>query len=134
MDVQDSHCMATTSLRHLCFFTAPRAYTNSEFGQRLQPMEYGGLICQGTESSLQDCAVSQSHVETWSDHVYCDQGDSAGVRCTPRIYGKTACRYIPTRNIIIRTAKQLCSSHNVLRTSTKLRTSVKLTYKMHTHI
>jgi len=52
-------------------------------------MEYGGLICQGTESSLQECTVSQSYVETWSEHFYCNQGDYAGVRCTPRIYGNT---------------------------------------------
>ena len=51
-------------------------------------MEYGGLNCQGTESSLDECAVSLSFVETWSNIYYCNQRDNAGVRCTPRMYGK----------------------------------------------
>ena len=51
-------------------------------------MEYGGLNCQGTESSLDECAVSLSFVETRSNIYYCNQGDNAGVRCTPRMYGK----------------------------------------------
>ena len=52
-------------------------------------MEYGGLNCQGSEISLQECPVSQYFVETWSMQTFCNQGDYAGVRCTPRMYGNT---------------------------------------------
>lgn len=70
------------------FFAVSVTYTRSTFGQKVQPMEYGGLSCQGTESSLQECTVSQSFVDTFSKFFFCNQRDYAGVRCIPRTNGE----------------------------------------------
>lgn len=53
-------------LHKYVFFAVSVTYTRSTFGQKVQPMEYGGLSCQGAESSLQECTASQSFVETFS--------------------------------------------------------------------
>jgi len=44
-------------------------------------MEFGGLACRGTESSLLQCTISDSFVRTWSKHFFSNQDDYAGVRC-----------------------------------------------------
>ena len=60
----------------------------SRFGQRLQAMEYGGLSCRGSETSLLHCGFSRSFVETWSKLFFSNQRDYAGVRCLPRKQGE----------------------------------------------
>ena len=56
----------------------------SKFGQRLQAMEYGGMSCSGTESSLMQCRVNSYFVELWSQLIFSNQRNYAGVRCIPR--------------------------------------------------
>ena len=62
--------------------------SGSKFGQRLQPMEYGGMYCRGNEASILHCEVNTGFVETWSKLFFSNQGDYAGVRCIPRTASK----------------------------------------------
>ena len=50
-------------------------------------MEFGGLDCTGTESTLQECSVSSGFVRTWSKLFFSNQGDYSGVGCIPRSTG-----------------------------------------------
>ena len=50
-------------------------------------MEFGGLDCTGTESTLQKCSVSSGFVRTWSRLSLSNQGDYSGVECIPRSTG-----------------------------------------------
>ena len=63
-------------------------YTRSKYGQRLQPMEYGGFDCRGNEASLSSCRVDESFLETWSDYSSSNHRHYAGVKCIPRNSGK----------------------------------------------
>ena len=47
-------------------------------------MEFGGLTCRGTESTLQECSVSSAFVEVFSDLFFSNQRDYSGVKCIPR--------------------------------------------------
>ena len=80
----------------LCFFPVALPYSGSAFGRRVQPAEYGGLICQGTELSLQQCAVSSSFVRTWSKLFFSNERDYAGVKCTPKEICKIVLLYLTT--------------------------------------
>lgn len=51
-------------------------------------MEFGGLTCRGTESSLLQCTISGSFVRTWSKLFFSNQDDYAGVRCIRRSASK----------------------------------------------
>jgi len=66
----------------------------SKFGEKIQPMEFGGLQCTGTESSLQQCTVGSSFVRTWSQHFFSNHEDYAGVRCIHRRAGKYVAVYL----------------------------------------
>ena len=64
----------------LFFFpSVPVPYFGGTFGWGIQPIESEGLICRGTESSLEEC-----HIFSY----YCNWGNYAGVTCYPRITGK----------------------------------------------
>lgn len=73
-------------------FAVSVAYGGSAFSERIQPMEYGGFNCQGTESSLQQCAVTGTYVTIWSQLFFCNEEDYAGVRCIPKTHGEI-CQY-----------------------------------------
>lgn len=50
-------------------------------------MEYGGLNCRGTESSIQQCSVTSTFVTAFSDLLFSNQRDYAGVKCIPKTSG-----------------------------------------------
>ena len=80
--------MESTLILKSTLFSVSVPYFRSIFGQRYQPMEFGGLFCRGTESSLQECDVSSYYVMRRSNFGYCNQWDYVGVKCIPRITGK----------------------------------------------
>ena len=72
-----------------CFFMHAVAvpYRGSAFGRRFQSMEFGGLGCTGTESTLQKCSVSSGFVKPFSSFIFSNRGDYSGVECIPRSTG-----------------------------------------------
>ena len=50
-------------------------------------MEYGGMACRGTESSLQECGVSRTFVRSFSNLFFSGHDDYAGVKCVPQTSG-----------------------------------------------
>ena len=51
-------------------------------------MEYGGIDCQGTESSLQECSVHSTIVRYLSEIFFANLENYAGVKCVPQTSGK----------------------------------------------
>ena len=80
--------MQTLTSIHVHVSPVAVPYQSSAFGQRFQPMEFGGLQCTGTESSLQECSVYSRYVVTWSKLFFSNQRHYSGVKCIPRSTGK----------------------------------------------
>ena len=75
-------------------FAVTFVYTGSVFGERIQPAEYGGLNCQGTESSLKECSVISSFVTTYSELAYSNEREYAGVKCISKGEGSVGFVYM----------------------------------------
>ena len=65
----------------LIFHSASVPSRNSKYGRSQQPVEYGGLNCRGNEITLQSCGVSGGFVGTWSQLLFSNRDDYAGVEC-----------------------------------------------------